>query len=193
MQATACSTLSRTEGAGSRSGAGLKLLWLVPAVVALQFAAIYLATAVDSSEVLLRISLPVAHALLIPFLLANWRLWGIRLVAAGLALNLLVIVANGGLMPIEPAAVTAVGRHDVTTLEFGGHIAGTKNVLLAPNEANFAALSDRILLELGPLRKAISAGDFFVYGGAFVCLAEIAWLASFGRTAWRSVITALTR
>jgi len=48
-------------------------------------------------------------ALVLAVVLANLRLRGVPLIAVGAASNLLAIVANGGYMPADPAALAAAG------------------------------------------------------------------------------------
>jgi len=49
-----------------------------------------------------------AYAALLAFAVVNLRLRGMAVVGVGLALNALVILANGG-MPVDPAGVVAAG------------------------------------------------------------------------------------
>lgn len=51
----------------------------------------------------------VAYLLLMAAVIPNLRLSGMPLVAVGVFLNLLVIAANGGKMPVSPTALEAVG------------------------------------------------------------------------------------
>jgi Family of unknown function (DUF5317) len=53
----------------------------------------------------------LSDALLIVMLFQNRRLPGLLVVAAGLASNLIAILANGGLMPVLPGALRAAGIH----------------------------------------------------------------------------------
>ncbi len=124
--------------------------------------------------------LPAAHLLLMPFLLVNLSFWGLRIVLVGLLLNLTVMLANGGLMPVEQAAVDAVGRQEASELQMGGAIPGTKNVLLLAEDIKLRELSDRIILPLPkPLTKAVSVGDLFIFPGFALTLVEVT-------TRWRS-------
>jgi hypothetical protein len=123
---------------------------------------------------LLPLLLPALHLLLLPFLLRNLSFWGIRLVALGLCLNLAVMVANGGLMPVDESTVEAVGRHQGADLEVGSHIPGTKNVLLERGDIRLRFLSDTLLLPVPrPFTKAISVGDVLIAGGVIACLSEV--------------------
>lgn len=153
---------------------GLQWLWFAAAAVLLQFAVIRAVAPYDDSELIVRIALPASHAALFLLVVANRRFWGIRLVAVGLALNLAVMLANGGLMPVDPGTVATIDRHDLAKLEAGHYVPGTKNVLLERDDTRLAPLSDRILLRLPyPLTKAISLGDVIIYAGAALTFAEV--------------------
>ena len=146
------------------------MLWVAPVAFACQLLVIH---ALDGTA--LRVALPLVHVLLLPFLFANLRLFGVRLVMLGLALNLLVISLNGGLMPVEQGAVAAVGKHTNVDLSVGEHIAGSKNVLLERQDVRLRALSDVILLPLPrPYTRAVSAGDLVIVVGIGAVLASLA-------------------
>jgi len=123
---------------------------------------------------LLQVLLPLAHLLLVPFLLRNFSFWGIRLILMGLLLNLAVMVANGGLMPVDGAAVEAVGRRDPAALAPSEHIPGSKNVLMLGDEIRLRPLSDVLVLPVPrPFTRAISLGDLFVLAGVAITCAEV--------------------
>ena len=123
---------------------------------------------------LLPVLLPLAHAILLPFLLRNLSFWGMRLILVGLLLNLTVMLANGGLMPVEAATVEAVRGPERQDLRTGDHIPGTKNVLVAPGDVRLRQLSDVLVPPLPrPLTRAVSAGDLFVIAGAALAFGEV--------------------
>lgn len=122
----------------------------------------------------LPVLLPVAHLLLIPFLIRNFSFWGIRLVLAGLLLNLTAMLANGGLMPVEAAAVEAVGRVELSEIEPGEHIPGSKNKLVAPGDTRVRLLSDRLVIPVPrPYTRALSIGDLLVFAGVVTAGVEL--------------------
>jgi hypothetical protein len=85
----------------------------------------------------------------------NWRLAGAAAVAAGSALNLLVVLLNGG-MPVDPAAAQAAGA----TMPFDGlHI-------VLDGEVRLALLSDVIPVAL--IKGVYSVGDVLIAVGAFL-------------------------
>jgi hypothetical protein len=95
-----------------------------------------------------------AYPVLAVFLVANWRLPGMPVVALGGALNLLAIAVNGGVMPASPAALAGAGLDPA-----------------APGFQNSTALDDPRLAFLGdvfyipgswPLSNVFSVGDVLI-------------------------------
>ena len=128
--------------------------------------------------------LPASHLLLIPFLVRNLSFRGIQVILIGLFLNLAVMLANGGLMPIEPSAVRAVGGVELSELHPGDHVPGTKNRLLPASDARAALLSDRYVVPMpGPFGAVVSIGDLFIAAGLLITYAEVVYRhAARGRT-----------
>ncbi|MHB8571467.1 MAG: DUF5317 family protein [Candidatus Dormibacteria bacterium] len=105
--------------------------------------------------------------LLLVFLALNWRLPGFSWLALGGALNLLVIAANGGFMPVPAASVAAVdGNAAVTQLNRAGHVG---NYVLTGPGTRLYWLADVFLLP-GPLQKSLSVGDFIICGGEVIAV-----------------------
>lgn len=143
-------------------------------MLVVQAALIYGLAATPSARQWLPVLLPAAHFLLLPFLLRNLSFWGIRLIFLGLLLNLTVMLANGGLMPVEAPAVEAVGRHQVGDLQIGAHIPGSKNVLLNPQDVRLRELSDILVVPIPrPFTRAVSVGDLFVLAGVVITFGEV--------------------
>lgn len=89
----------------------------------------------------------------------NWRSPWAVVMGLGVALNLAVIGANGGRMPVEEAAMRAAGRSYQLPqiVSCGGrHCLADASTVLRP-------LDDRIPVR--PFGKAISAGDLVLYAG----------------------------
>jgi hypothetical protein len=112
------------------------------------------------------------YVLLLVGIWLNRRLPGMKWVLAGLVLNLAVIAANGGFMPITPDAVVQLGHADrVTSLEAGQRVYLAKDVILPREQTQLWPLSDVFVIALGfPLRTAFSCGDILVAIGAFLFL-----------------------
>ena len=109
---------------------------------------------------------------LLAFIWLNREQPGFLILGAGLAFNLLVIVANGGWMPISPQVVNQLFPNmQGATLDIGERVGWSKDILLLPSETAFWWLSDRLLLPTWfPQRAAFSAGDILIAAGAFWAL-----------------------
>ena len=105
-------------------------------------------------------SLIASYVFLLLFALANVRAPGIPLILIGLALNLAVIVPNGG-MPVSRAALVRSGQ--ASTLEDLRNGGGVKHHLEEPGDV-LTPLSDVIAIG-APIDQVASAGDAFVYAG----------------------------
>lgn len=103
--------------------------------------------------------------------LINHHLPGAKLFAMGIFLNVLVMTANGGWMPL-----TAEMYHFVypdRTIAVGDKPFGSKNIILSDNETNLWFLADIIPVTLPWRRTVVSAGDVvmmlaaaqFIFGG----------------------------
>lgn len=94
--------------------------------------------------------------------LNRWRA-GMPLVFAGMMLNLAVMLANGGVMPITAATLATVQGVPV---DEAGTIGPTKSGVIEDRSAALAWLGDRLLLP-GPLARlaAWSIGDVVLFVG----------------------------
>jgi hypothetical protein len=110
-----------------------------------------------------------SQVLLLAFILINVRKPGMWLIGAGLVSNLLVIVANGGLMPISPRTVGQIYPNAPTeSIETGTRLGWTKDIILEVDDTKIAWLSDRFVTpELFSTRYAFSTGDVLIAAGAF--------------------------
>jgi hypothetical protein len=159
---------------GSQSAIGLRWLGLGVSAFVIQIALVHGLAAAPSGARWLPFLLPTAHLLLIPFLIRNLKYWGMRLLLAGLLLNLTAMLANGGLMPVEPSAVQAVGRVELNELKPGEHIPGSKNRLVADGELRASWLSDRLIIPVPrPFTRAVSIGDIIVAFGVVIAYGEV--------------------
>jgi hypothetical protein len=114
--------------------------------------------------------LPLSLGVLLLFVWCNRRLQGFWLLGIGLLLNLSVIVANGGLMPISPETMTIVhGTHVQEALE--SRAFGSKDIMLPVDETKLEWLADRFTVpDQWPIQFAFSLGDVFIAVGAFWAL-----------------------
>lgn len=113
--------------------------------------------------------LVVTGAILLLFGWLNRRQSGGWILLAGLLLNELVIVANGGLMPIAPDTVARVYPNAPSdSWEVGRRLWFGKDVVLPIEETTLRWLSDRFLFpEWLPIQVAFSLGDVLIAVGVF--------------------------
>ena len=140
--------------------------WWFGAAFALQLA-IYIPD-VRTSRSMISLSAPIyilALCLIFVGMTRNWRLGkGLRLAAFGWGLNAMAIVANGGHMPTDIAAMARVaGKERVATIADRG---GYSNVRPADARSRLLPLTDTIALPFPPGHGNIySIGDMLLEGG----------------------------
>ena len=101
-----------------------------------------------------------SYALLIAFVLRNARLAGAPLLAVGLAMNLAVIAANGG-MPVSEESLLASGQPQAVAVLRARPDA--KHHLMTPQDV-LTPLADVIAVP-PPLAVVVSVGDLVMYAG----------------------------
>jgi hypothetical protein len=142
--------------------------WVGLVAMAAQLAAIYAGWTPDALDLVLIVG---SHVALAAVALTNRRLPGAPAVAAGLLLNLAVMLANGGLMPIAPETLARAGRLEPWKVGAGttGHrVAGSKDVLIPADQTRLEFLADRYWTGLpGRLGFIFSVGDVILTAGVF--------------------------
>ncbi len=150
--------------------AHINFIWLAFVAFIPQAIAFYLpATRSHIPDAWAAVSLIASQVLLLLFAWTNRKLAGMWLLIVGLALNLLVIAANGGFMPISPqSAARLVPAAVVQAIQPGHRLGFSKDILLLPEDTRLAWLSDRFLLPAWFFHPvAFSLGDIFIAGGIF--------------------------
>jgi hypothetical protein len=151
----------------------LRSAWLIPLAFVMQVYVVYVpagkSQGLADPAALLNLG---SCLLLLAFVWRNRRLPGLVLIGVGLALNVAVIAANGGLMPIEAEAVQRLGHAPrVASLAAGYRVYMAKDVILPREQTNLWLLSDVFVVPPPfPVPTAFSLGDLFIAMGAFVLL-----------------------
>lgn len=156
----------------------LRIGWLVFAAVIPQLLSFQIpATGKLIPEVILPVILIATQALLVIFAIANLREPGFWALGTGLLANFLVIVLNGGWMPISPDTLRrmlpALPAETVITSE---RLLLTKDWIMLEEQTRLAWLSDR--LTLPGVTTAFSIGDVFISIGAFLLIWSLSSQAS---------------
>ena len=140
----------------------LKLVPLIFGALALQLA---ITTVVPGgSEVLHRVLHLGSYAMVVAFLFANRHITGMAIVAAGTALNLAAIIANGGVMPASRHAMKVAGITPSRDLMNSTAVAHPR---LQP-------LGDILAVPKGwPLHNVYSVGDIVIVIGAVITIHAI--------------------
>lgn len=152
----------------------LQHLWLAFVAFLPQFIVVYLpVTRRHFPDWLVAGCLLASQILLLGFAWLNRRLPGMPILICGVALNLAVMAANGGFMPVSPQTAShLVSKDSLLDIQPGSRI-GTKDILLYPQDTHFEWLSDRFLPPIwSPYQVAFSLGDVLIALGAFWLLAK---------------------
>lgn len=155
----------------------LRLLWLVVAAFIPQLLIFNLSlTRTRLSDQAASAALILSQVMLLVFAWVNRRQPGFWALNVGLALNLLVIAANGGWMPISPETVRVlILSAPAERWIIGQRLGFGKDIVLPVLETRLWFLSDCLLLPSWvPYQVAFSVGDVFIALGAFYALWALA-------------------
>ena len=151
----------------------LRVSWLAFLAFLPQFILLYLPYfRIRVSDQVSAVCLLASLLIFLGFAWVNRGLPGMSILLIGLALNLTVMAANGGFMPISPQTAGQLVP-DGALLDFqSGDRFGIKDIYLPPLDARFEWLADRFLTPASfSYRAAFSVGDVFIAIGAFGLLA----------------------
>jgi hypothetical protein len=151
----------------------LQHLWLVFIAFLPQFLVVYLPVRDVMSEASIAFCLILSQLLLCGFAFLNRHYMGMRILMIGAALNGLVMIVNGGFMPISPQTAARLVPQDILLGIASGSRFGSKDILLLPEHTRLEWLADRFLLPAWlPYQVAFSLGDIFIAAGVFWLLAR---------------------
>ena len=152
----------------------LHYLWLAFIAFLPQFLVIYfppLRRQVNNEAAVL--CLLASQILFLAFAWFNRHLAGMNILLVGLLLNLAVMAANGGFMPIAPETAGRLAPREILLDLQPGDRFGIKDILLHPQDTRFEWLADRFLPPAWfPYQVAFSLGDIFIAAGMFWLLAR---------------------
>jgi hypothetical protein len=113
--------------------------------------------------------LVVSQLFLLLFAVANIRISGFWLLGLGLVLNLLVILLNGGMMPISPDTLQHLYPNaPAGAWQVGQRFGVGKDVVLPTSATTLWFLSDCLTLpDWAVYKLAFSVGDVLIATGAF--------------------------
>ena len=148
----------------------LKYIWLVFLAYIPQFFAFYLpVTRSVFPDSWIPVTLIVTQLILLVFVWSNRTQPGFWLLGLGLLLNFLVMMLNGGMMPLSPENANKLIPAGMTVdLQIGQRVGSGKDILLSIAQTRLWFLADTFTLPqwLGyPL--AFSTGDIVLSIGAF--------------------------
>lgn len=108
------------------------------------------------------------YVMLVAFLGANRRLAGMKIILVGGVLNLMVILANGGYMPVTSEALMRSGHLDLIYYhDEQAFVRGSKDIVLTRDQTRLMPLSDVLKVpELIFVPATFSIGDVFITTGA---------------------------
>jgi hypothetical protein len=152
----------------------LQYLWLVFVAFLPQFIFIYLPIPRRFSPDWAAAGFLLAsQVMLLAFVWLNRRIFAMTVLLGGVVLNLAVMMANGGFMPISPQTASRLVSEDILRDVHSGSRFGAKDILLNPEETRFEWLADRLLLPSWvPYQVAFSLGDVFIALGVFWLLIQ---------------------
>ncbi|HEX3616794.1 MAG TPA: DUF5317 domain-containing protein [Solirubrobacteraceae bacterium] len=157
--AIACLVTVPLTGGSLGRLAALKLRWLWAAPLALLIQVIIMEIIPSSNQTVLGWIHVASYALIVAFLWANRRIVGVPVIAIGTVSNMLVIVANGGVMAASRTAQRIAGL----SLGSGFH---NSNAVAHPH---LLWLGDVIPVP-GPLPNVLSVGDCIIFVGTLLLL-----------------------
>lgn len=155
---------------GRLASVPLRFGWIAIVAFALQIGDIYWPSTGSAGLLSPRVLLLMgSYGLLLAFVGLNHHIPGLMLVGVGLVLNLSVMLANGGYMPIDVEALGRAGlEHLALGTEPGARLVATKDIILPRDQTRLWILSDILVIPASlPFSSVFSLGDVLLALGAF--------------------------
>jgi hypothetical protein len=152
----------------------VQIKWGVLALFALAMQTIAIFVPLGLDDIPKRLLFALSYLILLIFIARNLPRPGIAIIGIGVLLNMLPIVANGGLMPVTAENLAKIGQtHRIEGRQEGDAIPHTKNVLKSKEDTRFYELSDRIVWDNPFFFRVFSVGDIVIAGGLVVTLGDL--------------------
>jgi hypothetical protein len=150
----------------------LRCAWLVLLALALQWPLLRAPAGLRQQIAVQQVLFLASHLLLLVFVGLNWRSTAVKIIGLGVVCNLIVIVANGGLMPITRETLAQINPgSSLAQFPFGAHYGYSKDVILPQQGTVLWLLSDILVLPPPfPWPTAFSLGDLIIALGIIVLL-----------------------
>jgi hypothetical protein len=150
----------------------LRCTWLVLLALALQVPLLRAPAGLRQQIGVQQVVFLASHLLLLAFVGLNWRSTAVKIVGLGVVCNLIVILANGGLMPITPETLVQINQgSSLAQWPSGAHYGYSKDIILPRQGTALWLLSDILVLPppfLWP--TAFSLGDLIIAIGITLLL-----------------------
>ena len=158
---------SETETTQKDRSFAIRKGWLIIFAFVIQLVAIYIVTN-PSALVAKKTILGVSAVILLIGLLPNLRWWSFRVMLIGFVLNVIVMTANGGLMPLSPENAERVFSNErLVNIGIGDTLPYSKSVLLDVSQTRLEFLSDIIFVTV-PVMNIYSIGDVLLGMGVVI-------------------------
>jgi hypothetical protein len=162
----------RGQIAGQLAAIPLSSAWLALLAVGLQIPLLRAPFGLPEQVGVQQILFLLSYLLLLAFVWRNRRLPGIWIAGLGVLCNLLVILANGGFMPVTPETLVKINPgSSLNQWPIGFHYGYSKDVILLRGDTILWVLSDMLVLPRPfPWPTAFSLGDLLLAVGIVVLL-----------------------
>ena len=149
--------------------------WLVLLAIGMQIPLLRSASGSPVELVIQQTLFISSHVLLLAFVWINRHLPGVLIVGIGVLLNLIVILLNGGYMPISPETLARINPGTTTEDWLPGiHYGYSKDIIRMESETRLWVLSDILVLPPPfPQPTAFSIGDLVIAAGIIALLLDI--------------------